>query len=822
MKIRIKGNSRKNHKKNLKKNQPDRPQYGPKYWMTMGTMSAMLAYTAFDKDTMPSAYASTNPGPSIVRYWQPQAPTQRFDIQPGFLDKTLEAFQSATQIKVTIPDQEISNIRSPGVSGTFTAEEALKQLLVGTGIGYKFTASDAVTLEILGPSSSVVVMGRVAPLSSPKYTEPLRDVPQTINVVPRTVIEEQGATTLREVLQNIPGITVTAGEGGTPAGDNLTLRGFNARNDIFIDGVRDLGAQSRDPFNLEQVEVVKGPGSVYTGRGSAGGIINLVSKTPQLNRFVGASLVLGNAETKRVTADVNLPIKDRSAFRLNFLAHDAVVPGREDVDNQRWGIAPSLAFGLNTRTRINFSFFHLQQDNTSDYGIPWVPVTNNVLVEFRDRPAPVPRDTFYGFKSRDFEKLRSDFATISVEYDLNDSTTLRNQFRYGQSKRDSMATPPRFASNDSTIINREMRSWIATDDITDNQTDLRSRFLTGSIQHSLVGGISFSNEANVRRNRTALNSPTTLLNPNPDDIFTGEILIAPNIGSITGKTLGVYAFDTIRVGEHWEFSGGLRFDYFDVDGVSTANATVSRTDQMFSWRAGAVYKPKQHGSIYAAYGTSLSPSLEGLSYVTANTFIEPEETYTAEIGTKWDVFGERLSLSAALFRVDKTNARTPGLLPDDPPQVLDGEQRVDGIELSVAGYITREWNVLVAYTYLDSEILKSNVGVLTGGPFEVGNQLLNTPKNSGSLWTTYRFPWKLQVGGGIRYVDRRYGNNINTREVDEFWLGDVMAAYSLTKNIDLRLNISNLTDEYYFDRLGGGHLIPGAGRLVLFSTSFKF
>lgn len=819
MKIRGKKHGKKNQKKNLKKGTKN---YGPKYWMTMGAMSAVLAYSSIDGKLATPAYAQSAPTTVAVSYWQTQSPTRRFDIPPGYLDKVLNSFKSVTGLQVVIPEQEISNILSPGVSGVYTTDQALKQLLAGTGVGYKFTAPDTVTLEILGPASSVVVMGRVSPLSSPKYTEPLRDVPQTINVVPKAVIEEQGATTLREVLQNIPGITVTAGEGGTPAGDNLTLRGFNARNDIFIDGVRDLGPQSRDPFNLEQVEVVKGPGSVYSGRGSAGGIINLVSKSPLPNRFIGGSLTLGNAETKRVTADVNLPIKDRSAFRLNFMAHDAVVPGREDVDNQRWGIAPSLALGMGTRTRINFGFFHLQQDNTSDYGIPWVPATNNALFEFRNRPAPVPRDTFYGFKSRDKEKLRSDFATIGIEYDLNDSTTLRNQFRYGESKRDSIATPPRFASDDSTVINREMRSWIATDDITDNQTDLRSRFLTGSIQHSLVGGISFSNESNVRRNRTAVNSQTSLLNPNPDDIFTEPIVIAPNIGNITGKTLGVYAFDTVRLGQQWEVTGGLRFDYFDVDGVSTANTTVSRVDQMFSWRAGVVYKPKQHGSIYASYGTSQSPSLEGLSYVTANTFIEPEKTYTAEAGTKWDVFGERLSLSGAIFRVDKTNARTPGILPDDPPQVLDGEQRVDGVELSVAGYVTREWNILTSYTYLDSEILKSNVGFLTGGPFEVGNQLQNTPKHSGSLWTTYRFPWKLTVGGGVRYVGRRFGNNLNTRFVDEFWLGDLMAAYSVTKNVDFRLNISNLTDEYYFDRLGGGHLIPGAGRLVLFSTNFKF
>jgi catecholate siderophore receptor len=262
-------------------------------------------------------------------------------------------------------------------------------------------------------------------------------------------------------------------------------------------------------------------------------------------------------------------------------------------------------------------------------------------------------------------------------------------------------------------------------------------------------------------------------------------------------------------------NGGLRWDYFNVDGINTAGARVERIDRMLSWRAGVVYKPKQQGSLYAAYGTSLSPSLEGLSYGTANTTIEPEKTYTFEVGSKWDLLGERLSLSGAIFRVAKTNARTPGVLPDDPPQVLQGKQRVRGVELAATGSITREWSIFAAYTLLDSEILKSNTAA------EVGKALINTPKNSLSLWTTYRFR-KLAVGGGPRFVSSRFGNNTNTRQVASYWLVDAMASYLVTSHIDLRLNLYNLTDEYYFDRLGGGHLIPGASRSVMVSTSFRF
>jgi catecholate siderophore receptor len=522
-----------------------------------------------------------------------------------------------------------------------------------------------------------------------------------------------------------------------------------------------------------------------------------------------------------MTADINLPLEQiglgkRTAFRLNLLVHDSDVAGRDVIKNQRWGIAPSLAFGLGSTQRFTLSYYKLKQDNISDYGIPWVPATHNILKEFRDKPAPVPRETFYGFKDRDKEHLNSDLATIKFERDFGDAMTLRNQLRYGKSTRDSIATPPRFASNDSTVINREMRSWVTKDEIWDNQTDIRSNFLTGEIRHTLVGGIALTNEQNIRHTRTAPNSPTTLLHPNPLDIYTGTFTLSPIVGDVTGKSLAAYAFDTAKFGQKFELNGGLRYDYFDVDGISTTNTEVSRIDRMVSWRAGAVFHPMRHGSIYAAYGTSLNPSLEGLSYGTANTAIEPEKTYTFEIGSKWDLFKERLSLSGADFRVDKTNARTPGALPDDPPQVLQGTQRVKGVELGVSGNLTRAWNVFASYTLLDSEIAKSNTIA------EVGKALQNTPRNSGSIWTTYQFPFKLNTGGGVRFVDKRFGNNTNTRQVDGYWTLDAMASYLFSEHLDLRLNLFNLNDAFYFDRLGGGHLIPGAGRSVNLSLGFRF
>ncbi|MBV9494422.1 MAG: TonB-dependent siderophore receptor [Acidobacteria bacterium] len=741
-------------------------------------------------------------------------PTHNFDIPGGALGTVAAAFKAATGIELVMPYEAMQTLESPGIKGVHSDEQALAQLLAGTGLSYRFVAAQTVTLDFQAAEAIDVTTTR--PMMSPKYTEPLRDVPQTINLIPKQVIEEQGATTLREVLSNVPGITIAAGEGGTPAGDNLTLRGFSARNDVFVDGVRDLGPMTRDPFNLEQVEVTKGPGSAFTGRGSTGGAINLVSKMPSTTPLHEANITVGTSETRRATVDINQPMGDDRALRINLMGHDAAVPGREVVTNERWGIAPSFSLGLGSDTRWTLSAFHIEQSNISDYGIPWVPATNNALKDFRDKPAPVPRDSFYGFESRDHEDLQSDLGTVQFDHDFSGTTALRSQVRWGRSTRDSIATPPRFASNDSIAINRELRSWLTEDNILDSQTDLTARFNTGSFNHALVAGISLSRENNTRVNRTGPNSPTTLFDPNPNDTYTGVITTTPGKGDVTGDSAAIYAFDTMRIGEHWEVTGGLRWDRFAVDGVNTSLAKVERTDKMVSGRAGVVYKPRENGSVYLSYGTSLNPSLEGLSYSVANTSIEPEKTYTMETGAKWDFFRGRLSMNGALFRVEKTNARTPGVLPDDPPQVLDGRQRVDGLEFGASGSITSAWRVLTAFTHLESEIVDSNT------PAEVGKELINTPKNAFSFWTTYDTPWRIQIGGGARFTDRRFGNTTNTRWVDGYWLIDAMASMPVTPRITLQLNGYNLTDKFYFDRIGGGHIVPGAARSAVLSANVKF
>ena len=809
----------------LKNRRKDRPaKRKSRHWiLSATTVGVLVAYTVGSSRAMNVIYTKNERGEITGLLSDRNNSTRRyFNIPPGTLSEVLEAFEKASGWRVVIPDN-IRDINSAGVSGDYSEEQALKQILQKTGVTYNFTASNAVTLTLQGPAEVVEVAGENSTLSSPKYSEPLRDIPQTITVIDKETIEEQGATTLRDVLRNVPGITVAAGEGGTPAGDNLTLRGFSARNDIYVDGARDLGPQTRDPFNLEQVEVIKGPSSTFSGRGSTGGTINLVSKTPQFSPLYDFSLQLGSDKTKRLTGDVNLPLErlglnERTAFRLNFLAHDSNFAGRDVIENNRWGIAPTFTLGLTNKSSLIFSYFYLGQDNISDYGIPWVPASNNALAAFRDKPAPVPRDTFYGFVDRDKEKLKAHLGTIAFNQIFSDSMSLRNQFRYGYTTRDSLATPPRFASPDSTVITRELRTWFTEDEIYDNQTDFSANFNTGNIEHSLITGVEFTRENNIRRLRSGPNATTTLLNPNPNDIYTETIVLNPNIGDITALSQAVYISDTVKFTKQFEVNGALRYDRFDVDGLSVSNSgftLVSRVDQMPSFRVGAVYKPIPIGSVYASYGTSFNPSLEGLSYVVASDSLEPEKTYTLEAGTKWDLFDARLLLTGAVFRVEKTNARTPGL-PGEPLIILDGKQRVDGIELGATGNFTKDWSVLAGYTLLDGEVTESN------NLAELGNKLTNTPRNSFNLWTTYQFPFRLGIGGGARFVDRRYSNTTNNRFVESYWLIDATASYRINKFVDLQLNLNNITDKYYFDRITGGQVVPGAARTILLTTNFNF
>jgi catecholate siderophore receptor len=709
---------------------------------------------------------------------------------------------------------------------------------------------------------AVTVEGASQPgVSSPKFTAPLLDTPQTVVVISREVFEQQGATTLRDVLRNTPGITFAAGEGGTANGDQMSIRGFDSRTDIFVDGIRDTGTYTRDAFNLEQVEVIKGPSSAVSGRGSTGASINLVTKTPRLETFRAVTAGIGTDDYYRATLDVNQALPDSpvvgTAVRVNGLWQDAGVAGRDEVENKTWAIAPSLALGLGTATRATLSLQHMEQDNVPDYGLPWVPTLTGdtgAVTPGIGQPGGKPnvdQSNWYGLKDRDYEEVVSDTFTIGLEHDLTADTTLRNTTRYSRVDRDSVMTAPRFVisnpdgslpsapTGDGVVQPLIRRSdWKSRDEVTDilaNNLNLTSSFDTGFIEHNISTGLELSRETSRGYGRAyppgTVFPDTSVFNPNPDDVFNAPLTRDGSVTDATAESVGVYVFDTLKLSDRWQLNGGLRWDRFDVDYYTRTAATavppsveteLSRTDKMLSWKAGAVFKPRPNGSIFVGYGNSFNPSAEGLALsdgtgrTPANINTAPEESRSMEIGTKWDFYNNRLSLSAALFRTDKVNARVAD--PTTPTvSVLDGEQRVQGIELGASGFITREWNVFAGYVYMDSEIRESS------NPLEEGSRIARTPQHSFNVWTTYTLPFGLTLGGGAQYmgeVNRSTTPPITT--VDSYLIYSAVASYEVNKNLTLRLNVNNITDEEYVDRVGGGHYIPGATRSFILTAIYAF
>jgi catecholate siderophore receptor len=721
---------------------------------------------------------------------------------------------------------EFGTLPSPGVRGVFAAERALQILLNGTGLDFRHTESNTITIDLqeLRQTINVTAGAPGGALSSSKYTEPLRDIPQTITVIPATVIQQQGATTLRDVLKNVTGISIQAGEGGVPSGDNLSIRGFNARTDMFVDGIRDTGAYSRDPFNVEQVEVSKGPASSYTGRGSTGGSINLASKTPQPTRRRTVSISGGSPSYQRGVFDFNEPLsflKD-GAFRITGMFTNANTPGRNAVETRRWGVAPSLAFGLNSATSLALGYSRMETDNVPDYGIPWVPETNVPLAEFANMAPPVRFNNFYGLRARDFENTHTQMGTVEARRHFSSSIVLRSVLRYGETKRDSVIAAPRFANTTSTTLNRQLQSRDQKDKIATSQTNLTVIAETGPLQHAFIGGLEISRETSRNFARTGPAASTTdLFNPDPYQPYTGPIVRTGANTRAIADTTAVYAGDTVKFADRWQVTGTLRWDHFHLDYENIAAdgvvAPFERTDRMLSGRAGIAFKPQDSASIYFGYGTSINPSAEGLSLTASTADLRPEKSRSFEAGAKWDAAVNRLSVNAAVFRTEKTNARTPGINPGDPPTVLDGMENVEGIEFGATGNITDRLQVIGSTTFMRSRIVRSNDSAM------VGREFSNTPRHSFNVWSNYRFPRDFEFGGGLTYTGARFNNSNNSRRLAEgHWLVDAHAAYHVSEQLTLRLNVSNVTNTRYIDRIGGGHFVPGPGRMAMLTADYGF
>jgi catecholate siderophore receptor len=689
---------------------------------------------------------------------------------------------------------------------------------------------------------------------SPKYTEALVDTPQTLIVIKKALFEQQGATTLTEALRNTPGVgTFFLGENGTTnTGDAIYMRGFDSAGSLFVDGIRDIGSISRDVFNIEQIDVLKGPAGTDTGRGAPTGSINLNTKQPLLRRFGNASLVAGSADRLRATADLNTVIDRRRgiAVRLNALDQDNGNPARDEVKEKRWAVAPSIAFGLNGPTRFYLDYLHVKQDNLPDGGVPTVGLPGYTSPDakrpFLSTAAPVDPHNFYGALA-DFDRVKADMVSAILDHEFSPRMRLRSTSRYGKTRQfymlsafmgssANLLTPNRADPSTWTLArtNRTIKDQENT--ILANQTVLTTEFDTGRLRHTLVTGLDLANEKQSNRTYGGGGTllPANLYHPDPGSPLSG--LNLARTGARTqgeSTTAAAYVLDTIRIGERWLLGAAARVDHFDtsydalaLSGAALVPTHIELTDSLASGKLSLLYKPTADSSVYALWANSRQPpgsnlTLSGSANSASNPIFDPQVSITTEVGAKWDLMRHKLGLNAALFRTDVKNE-----VEQDPVDLLyyqTGRKRVQGVELSAIGDITRNWSVSAGYTWMDTSI-ESGKLITAGG----ANALTYTPKSAFTSWTSYAFPFGLKVGGGLRYSGRLLrgtdGAVGTPAYADDYWVVDAMAAYKVNRWLDLQLNVYNLGDKRYVAAINksGYRYTPGAPRWASLTANFHY
>ncbi|MES2072068.1 MAG: catecholate siderophore receptor Fiu [Pseudomonadota bacterium] len=717
-------------------------------------------------------------------------------------------------------------------------------------------------VKVVGSKESEFKADKAA---SPKYTEALINTPQSITVIKKELIEQQGAVTLTEALRNTPGVgTFFLGENGsTSTGDAIYMRGFDTSSSIYVDGMRDLGSISRDTFNIEQIDVVKGPAGTDNGRSSPTGSVNLTSKQAGMEDAFYSSITAGG-DQKRVTADWNkvINIDNGTAFRLNAMDQDSGNPARNEVKNKRWAIAPSFVFGLKSPTRFYLNYLHVTQDNVPDGGVPTIglpgytsPDLNNGR-PFLANAAPVNPKNFYGSRS-DYDHVTADMYTARIEHDFSDKIKLQNTTRYGKTKQDYLLTAfTAITANLLTPSPANPASWTLArntrtikdqqNEILSNQSTLTAEFDTGAIKHTVVAGLELTNEKQITFGYAGTGTlpAANLYNPNPNDPVTGLKLVRNGVRSEgTTNTQSAYLFDTLKLNEQWQINGGVRLDRYSTTynamALSTATSNpglpagtlvptnLDLSDTLVNGKIAALFKPTADSSIYALYATSKQPpggsnfALSTSASSAANPKFEPQETTTTEIGTKWDLLKQKLSFTAAVYRTEVKNE-----VEQDTVDLLyyqTGKKRVQGIELGVTGEIMRNWLVSAGYTRMNTSVTAGKV-VTAGGV----NSLTYTPKQAFTAWTSYTLPFGLKIGGGARFVDsllRGTDGAIGTPSyTNSYWVYDAMAAYTISKNVDLQLNVYNLADKQYVAAINksGYRYTPGAPRYATVTANIKF
>lgn len=671
--------------------------------------------------------------------------------------------------------------------------------------------------------------------------------PQNINVVPAKIMEEQNVKSLDEALKNVPGVTSSVGEGrGGMSGNQFLIRGFQAQNDIYEDGLRDFGVYSRDSFNYDNVVVIKGPSSSVFGNGTTGGAINVVTKKPILKDQYKAEFSGGNGDYYRGTFDLNKQINDTIALRMEGMANSNNVVGRDYVYSHRWGLAPSIAFGLGTDVSYVIQYVHQQDDRIPDYGVPVITKPGHTI----GKPATeygIRRGNWYG-NSMDSDQSQDNQVTGRLTYKVTPDIVIHNDTRYGNYQRQYSVTRPQCRANvcsnpyfegrpeDALITTAgpnpyEQSTWSFQDVLS-----TVANFQTSFIKHQLTAGVDIA-YAHESRRYGEYSSPlpnNNLVHPNASIDY--PIHIKPGDPNSTSgdparryghsRDVGAFLYDQVWFTKAWSIKAGFRYDnwesYYNTLGGSTFTTHhMSTNDNIFNPSVSLLFNPDDNQAYYFTYSSSTTP----LGMYLTNSYapmkdgqngMKPEKSHLYEVGGKWSLLNQRLGITASLFHLDKSNQMVSDPLSGAVTSTGDKGYN-EGIELGISGNVMKNWDVYGAFAAYHSKI----TGSQTVG--NKGNYMQYVPTHQGNLWTTYailpKTPYNLLIGGGVTWRDSVYLNNANNAKVPANVTIDAMMSHKFNDHWKVSFNIYNLTNRLNYDSLFTNRATPSNGRAFMFSLN---
>ncbi len=662
--------------------------------------------------------------------------------------------------------------------------------------------NDPRTIVVTGTSDGYAASNSV---TATKTNTPLIDVPQTVNVITREQLDDQGHHSLADVLRYVPGVTVAQGEGNR---DQISLRGQNTTADFFLDGVRDDVQYFRGLYNLERVEVLKGPYALIFGRGGGGGIVNRVQKSPMVdNAFIGGRASINSFGAYDFSADINQPLSDTIALRVNA-AYENLDNHRDFYNGERYAVNPYIAAKLGEDWNIGLSYEYVNDDRALDRGIP--SIAGKPLTGFRDQ--------FFGVPGANRTTLEAHIAKLRLDGQLTDNLQFSSTLLYGNYEKlyeNVFANGPVDPATNIVPLSgysdpTKRENYIA-------QANLVWEVATGSIDHKILIGAEYGDQksANKRINPVLSSSVIDLDAPVfPAVTFSG--IARDTVSDV--EFFSAYVQDQISIGDHFDIVAGLRYDSFDIAGTDLAPAIdrpFARKDEKISPRLGLIYKPQENVSIYTSYSQSFKPR-SGDQFLTLSATDEdlaPEKFTNYELGAKWEIRAG-FDITAAVFRLDRTNATTP-----DPANVTQtivvGATRVKGVELSATGRITPDWQISAGYTFQNG-YLRGNDDV----------RLAQVPEHQISIWNRYDVTDNLGAGLGVIHQSSQFAANRTspvTTRLPSFTRVDAALFYTVSEQVKVQLNVENLFDTTYFsDAHNNNNISTGApinGRL---SVQVKF